>query len=102
MICICNEKFIFNKKKYYIPKNYSMNYKLYSIETNNIINELIQETIVYSLNNEIKKTEIKEDYFNYQEKELNEDYVSTGYFNFHYFLNLGNYLQKNNENNENN
>ncbi len=98
MICICNEKFIFNKKKYYIPRNYSMNYKLYSIETNKIINELIEETITHSLYNEITRIEINEDHFNYQETEINEDYVSNGYFNFNYFLNLGDYIQKNNQN----
>lgn len=91
MICICNEKYIFNKKKYYLPRNYSMNYKRYSIENNNIINNLIQDII-----NETFTIEIKENYFEYQEKELNEDYVSTGYFNLNYFLNLGDYIQKKN------
>lgn len=91
MICICNEKHIFNKNKYYLPRNYSMEYKRYSIINNNIVNEIIQDIIKEKFTDNIK-----ENYFEYQEKELNEDYVSTGYFNFNYFLNLGNYLQKNN------
>lgn len=92
MICICNEKHIFNKNNYYLPRNYSMEYKRYSIINNNIVNEIIQDIIKEKFTDNIK-----ENYFEYHEKELNEDYVSTGYFNFNYFLNLGNYLQKNNE-----
>jgi hypothetical protein len=94
MFCICNEKYMFNKLDYYIPRNFSMEYKRYSIENNKIINEMIEELIekVNTTNSNIEIKEIKENYFEYNERELNEDYVSTGYFNV--FLNIGNYLNK--------
>jgi hypothetical protein len=71
-----------------------MNYKRYSIENNKIVyeilNKIIDEIIEKEISKNIETVEIRENHFNYEEKELNEDFVSTGYFN--YFLNLGNYL----------
>ncbi len=101
MICICNEKHIFNKREYYLPIKYSMEYKRYSIETNKIINELIYEMIeeITKNKNLNETTEIKDNYFSYQEEfnqEINQEnqedneYVSIKYFKT--FLNLGNYL----------
>ncbi len=89
MFCICNEKYVFNKYEYYIPRNFSMEYKRYSIETNKIINEIIYELIENVIN---PKLVIQDNYFEYEEKELNEEYVSTGYFKT--FFNIGNYLNE--------
>lgn len=92
MFCICNEKHIFNKLNYYLPEKYSTeNYERYSVDDFKIIKEIIEELIeILEVKNQ--HIEIKEDYFDYEEKELNEDYVSTGYFTFNSFLRLGNYI----------
>lgn len=91
MFCICNEKFVFNKYDYYLPRKFSMNYKRYSIENIHIVNEIILE-IINQINTIIKieKVKLYDNYFEYKEKELNEDYVSIGYFKS--FVNLGKYL----------
>jgi hypothetical protein len=88
MLCICNEKHIFKRNEYFLPSNYSMNYKRYSYETYTVINIILKE-IIHSIE-EKEKIIIHDNYFEYQEKEIQEDYVSTGYFNM--FLSLGNYL----------
>ncbi len=88
MICICNEKHIFKRNEYFIPCHYSMNYKRYSYEIYTVINQILKE-IIDSIE-EKEKIIIHDNYFEYQEKEIQEDYVYNGYFNV--FLNLGNYL----------
>ncbi len=88
MICICNEKHIFKRKEYFLPLRLSMDYERYSIETHKIVYEIIHELIHHI--EEKEKFIIHDNYFEYREKEIQEDYVSTGYFNI--FLNLGNYL----------
>jgi hypothetical protein len=103
MFCICNERFVFNKIEYYLPKHYSMNYKRYSVENNKFINEITNEFIQEIIDN-LSENIIYDNYFEYSkqkkeneiesktEKETEEERKDKEEYVFYSFINLGNYL----------